>query len=122
MIIGGFQKSSLIDYPGMISAIIFTKGCNFKCPYCHNPELFENTSSDLIKPDDVLSFLSTRKGKLDGVVVTGGEPTLQHDLKDFIKEIKDMDFLVKLDSNGTNPEMLKELINENLVDYVAMDI
>lgn len=122
MIIGGLQKSSLIDYPGLISAIIFTKGCNFKCPYCHNPELFENNSGDDISLPQLFSFLKSRTGKLDGVVVTGGEPTLHKDLKELIQKIKALDFQVKLDSNGTNPVVLKELINEKLVDYVAMDI
>ncbi len=121
MLIGGFQKFSLIDYPGKICAIIFTQGCNFRCPYCHNPELVNVTE----KPLDVweiLSFLETRKGKLDAVEITGGEPTLHKDLIDFIRKIKDMGFLLKLDSNGTNPNVLRALLNEGLVDYIAMDV
>lgn len=119
VLIGGLQKSSLIDYPEKVSAIIFTQGCHFRCPYCHNPELI--TSSSMFQ-DDVLDFLKSRIGKLDGVVITGGEPTLQEGLPKFIKEIKNMGFLVKLDTNGTNSEMLKKLLDENLIDYVAMDI
>ncbi len=121
MLIGGFQKFSLIDYPGKISAIVFTQGCNFRCPYCHNPELVNVTT----KPMDVweiLSFLETRKGKLDAVEITGGEPTLQKDLVDFARKIKEMGFLLKLDSNGTNPDVLRTLLNEGLVDYIAMDV
>ncbi len=121
--IGGLQKSSLIDFPNKISAVIFTQGCNFRCPYCHNPELVNgkrgtgNGSSD-----HVLEFLKRRKGKLDGVVITGGEPTLHENLPELIEQIKDLGFAVKLDTNGTNPEMLERLIDEKLIDYVAMDI
>ena len=120
--IGGFQKSTLIDYPGKIAAIVFTQGCNFRCGYCHNPELLESNPDSKYSVDEILDFLKTRKGKLDGVVITGGEPTLQKGLCDFVKLVKDMDFLVKLDTNGTNPEMLKELVSDGLIDYVAMDI
>lgn len=122
IIIGGLQKSSLIDYPEKISAIIFTQGCNFKCPYCHNPELIGSTSDSPLSVQYILIFLQSRVGKLDGVVITGGEPTLHEDLPQFIKQIKDLGFLVKLDTNGTNSSMLQKLINEKLVDYVAMDI
>lgn len=123
VVIGGLQKSSLIDYPGKISAIIFTQGCNFRCPYCHNPELIiESGTANKMAVSDLLEFLKTRIGKLDGVVITGGEPTLHKGLIEFVKQIKDLGFLVKLDTNGTNPEMLKTLIDEKLVDYVAMDI
>lgn len=136
MIIGGFQKSSLIDYPEKISAIVFTQGCNFKCPYCHNPELIkakckmQNAKSGVgsftktqgIEAEHILEFLDSRKGKLDGVVITGGEPTLHKDLPEFIKEIKGLRFYVKLDTNGTNPKMLQKLLDEKLIDYVAMDI
>ncbi len=123
MLIGGLQKFSLIDYPGKICAIVFTQGCNFRCPYCHNPELvrpelFEKS----LDVWDILSFLETRVGKLDAVEITGGEPTLQKDLTDFIRKIKEMGFLVKLDSNGSNPDILENLINEGLVDYIAMDV
>lgn len=122
MLIGGLQKSSLIDYPGKISAIIFTQGCNFRCPYCHNPEIIKMNGETVTAVSPILDFLKTRKNKLDGVVITGGEPTLQKDLPEFITEIKNMGFLVKLDTNGTNPDMLKGLINNKFIDYVAMDI
>lgn len=120
--IGGLQKSSLIDFPEKISSIIFTQGCNFKCPYCHNPELIDGKKEKEKSTAAVLKFLQSRIGKLDGVVITGGEPTLHKNLPEFIKEIKSMGFLVKLDTNGTNPKMLKSLIDEKLIDYVAMDI
>lgn len=118
--IGGFQKTSFLDYPEKISCIVFTLGCNFRCGYCHNPELFK--IEPVLTVPAFFDFLQTRKGKLDGVVITGGEPTLQNGLLDFIKEIKDLKFLVKLDTNGTNPKILEELLNLNLLDYVAMDI
>lgn len=120
--IGGFQKSSLIDYPEKISAIMFTQGCNFCCPYCHNPELISDLNTTLMQENELFDFLSTRIGKLDGVVITGGEPTLHKYLPKFIKKIKELGFDVKLDTNGSNPEMLNELISKKLVDYVAMDI
>ena len=121
MLIGGFQKTSMIDYPEKIAAIVFTQGCNFRCPYCHNPELV--TGIDKIADEQaVLDFLETRKGKLDGVVVTGGEPCLQKTLPDFLKKLKDKGFAVKLDTNGSKFEMLKDVIDQKLVDYVAMDI
>lgn len=121
--IGGLQKSSLIDYPDKISAIIFTKGCNFKCPYCHNPELIKNSGAETdVSAHYVLEFLKSRIGKLDGVVITGGEPTIHKDLPEFIKQIKGLGFCVKLDTNGTNPGMLQKLVDEKLIDYVAMDI
>ncbi len=121
MKIGGIQKFSLIDYPGKISAIVFTQGCNFSCPYCHNPELHKLKDS-IIKEEEIFDFLKKRQGKLDAIVVTGGEPTLNKDLPDFIRKIKALGFLVKLDSNGTNPEMLKILLADGLLDYIAMDI
>jgi len=121
MRIGGLTRCSLIDFPGQMSAIIFTIGCNFRCPYCHNPELVDETA-DIIPTEDVLDFLRTRIKQLDGVTITGGEPTMHDDLIPFIKEIKALGFKVKLDSNGTNPEMLEKIINEHLVDYLAMDI
>ena len=120
--IGGLQKSSLIDYPEKISAIIFTQGCNFRCPYCHNPELINFSTNSSIDESVLFNFLKTRINKLDAVVITGGEPTLHKGLPEFIKQIKDLGFLVKLDTNGTNPEMLKELLDKKLIDYVAMDI
>ncbi len=120
-IIAGLQKTTFIDFPEKIACIVFTQGCNFRCGYCHNPELFENKEPTL-SVSAFFDFLSKRKGKLDGVVITGGEPTLQKDLKEFIKQIKDLRFAVKLDTNGTNPEILKKLVHENLLDYIAMDI
>ena len=122
MLIGGLQKFSMIDYPGKTCAIIFTVGCNFRCHYCHNPELINGKGCNFIDAQEVLDFLKTRVGKLEAVTITGGEPTLHKDLLEFIKKIKEMGFLVKLDSNGTNPEFLEEIFNANVVDYVAMDI
>ena len=119
--IAGLQKTTFIDYPDKIACIVFTQGCNFRCGYCHNPELFEN-KEPLISLEAFFDFLKLRKGKLDGVVITGGEPTLQKYLKEFIKNIKDLGFVVKLDSNGTNSKILEELLKENLLDYIAMDI
>lgn len=121
MRLGGLQKTSLIDYPGKVCAIVFTIGCNFHCPYCHNPELVDETAAELSE-DDFFAFLESRRGLLDGVTITGGEPTLHNDLIPFINKIKQLGFLVKLDSNGTRPSMLRHLIDHQLVDYVAMDI
>jgi len=120
--IAGIQKTTLLDYPTKIAAIVFTQGCNFRCGYCHNPDLLEQNKNTDFLPENFISFLKTRQGKLDGVVITGGEPTLQSGLYDFIKQIKQLDFAVKLDTNGTNPKILKKLLSENLVDYIAMDI
>jgi pyruvate formate lyase activating enzyme len=120
--IGGLQKSSLIDYPGRISAIVFTQGCNFRCPYCHNPELIAAAVVSEWTSSSVLDFLKTRVGKLDAVVITGGEPCLQDGLEAFISEIKSLGFLVKLDTNGSYPDVLKKILDAKLVDYVAMDI
>ncbi len=121
MRLGGLQKTTLIDYPGKVGAIIFTIGCNFRCPYCHNPELVDETATQ-IPEEEIFAFLAKRKGLLDAVTITGGEPTLHDDLVPFIRKIKEMGFLVKLDTNGTNPHVVKQLIDENLVDYIAMDI
>jgi pyruvate formate lyase activating enzyme len=125
MKIGGFVKQSLIDYPGKIAAIVFTQGCNFRCGYCHNPrlvlpELFPQGQH--ISPQEVLTYLEERKNWLDGVVVTGGEPTIHNDLAEFLKTIKDMGYQVKLDTNGSNPYMLEQIVKEKLADYIAMDI
>jgi pyruvate formate lyase activating enzyme len=123
MKIGGLQKISLIDYPGRISAIVFTQGCNFRCPYCHNPELVDPAQYGPILPEEeVISFLGKRRGKLDAVTVTGGEPTLQPDLDRFLQEIKGMGYLTKIDTNGSNPDVLERLIRGRLVDYLAMDV
>ncbi len=122
-VIGGLKKTSLLDFPDKVSAIVFTQGCNFNCGYCHNPALLEfKPKNDICSTDVFFDFLKKRKGKLDGVVITGGEPTLQRDLYSFIHKIKEEGFLVKLDTNGTNPDIVEKLINENLVDYIAMDI
>ncbi len=123
MKIGGFQKVSLIDYPGMISAIIFSQGCNFRCSYCHNPGLVDpDLFVPCLKEKDVLDFLQTRRGKLDAVAITGGEPTIQNNLKPFIKQIKKIGFAVKLDTNGSKPQVINALLAEKLLDYIAMDI
>lgn len=123
MKIGGWQKFSLIDYPGKISAVIFTQGCRFRCPFCHNPELVvPEKFAESISAGEVLNFLESRKSRLDGVVISGGEPTMQPDLIDFISQLKKMGFSVKLDTNGSFPDALENLIQEKLVDYVAMDI
>jgi pyruvate formate lyase activating enzyme len=123
MKIGGLQKVSLIDYPGQLCAIVFTQGCNFRCPYCHNPELVDpQRFGPVIPEDEVLAFLQKRIGRLDAVELTGGEPTIQHDLKDFIGKLKGMGYLVKLDSNGSNPGLIEELVRKQLIDYLAMDV
>lgn len=128
MIIGGLQKLTLLDYPEHVAAIIFTQGCNFRCHFCYNPKLVVPQSTKTQKDHSNLNesglfeFLRSRKNKLDAVVITGGEPTLHQDLPEFIRKIKDLGFLVKLDTNGTNPDRLKILIDEKLIDYIAMDI
>ena len=123
MIIDGMQKLTLLDYPGKIACLIFTRGCNFRCPFCHNSSLIENNdSTQQISEDDVLKYLEKRRGLLDGVCISGGEPLLQKDIYKFIKKVKDMGYAVKLDTNGSSPVKLKELIDAKLVDYVAMDI
>jgi len=125
MLIGGLQKLTLVDYPGKVAATVFTCGCNFRCPFCHNPELVipqEISRQPKISPEEVLGFLRERVGQLDGVCVTGGEPTIQDDLPDFIAKIKELGFLVKLDANGSRPAMLERLLVGGLLDYVAMDI
>ena len=124
MIIGGLLKNSLIDYPGKLSCGIFLSGCNFDCPYCHNPDLAKGCSLTTAESDlqNVYRFIENRKGFLDGVVISGGEPTLQKDLFDLCENIKQMGYPVKLDTNGSRPEVLKPLIQERLLDYVAMDV
>ena len=113
----------MIDYPDKVACIVFTQGCNFRCPYCHNPELVKpEMFGESLNEDEFFDFLKERVGKLDAVSITGGEPTLQYDLIEFIKKIRDLGFLIKLDTNGTNPEMLKEIIDQKLVNYLAMDI
>lgn len=122
MLIGGFQKFSLIDYPEKICAIVFTQGCNFRCGYCHNPELVKPEKFETpISEKDFFSFLKKRQEKLEAVTITGGEPTMQKDLIQFIKKIKSMGYLVKLDSNGSNPEVLENIFKLKIIDYIAMD-
>ena len=120
---GGFEKFTLIDYPTKVACMVYTIGCNFRCPYCHNPELVDETVSTAIDEKEILDFLKGRTGMLDGLVITGGEPTMHgDDLLSFMREVKKLGFLVKLDSNGTNPVVLRQAIDEKIVDYIAMDI
>lgn len=121
--IGGLQKVTLLDFPGKVACTVFLTGCNLRCPYCHNPELvLPQDSKKYISEGELFKFLVSRKGKLDGVCITGGEPTVHPELPFLIRRIRDMGFLIKLDSNGTAPEMLEHLLREKLLDYVAMDI
>ncbi len=121
MKIGGFQETSLLDYPGKVCAIVWTVGCNFRCPFCYNTDLV-SAETDSLSVDYVLSFLDKRIGKLDALSITGGEPLLHEDISDFIKEVKDRGFLVKVDTNGSFPHRLEQLIDEDLIDYVSMDV
>jgi pyruvate formate lyase activating enzyme len=140
MKIGGLEKNSLIDYPGELAAVVFTVGCVFRCPFCYNPMLVLSPSGDrhgnsslpqgiehdkghtLLNEDDLFLFLNNRVGKLDAVVITGGEPTMHSDLPEFIRRIRALGYKIKLDTNGTNPEILKKLLQDGLIDYLAMDI
>jgi len=123
MLIKGIQKTTLLDYPGKIASIIFLAGCNFRCPYCQNPSLVNGYNElPTIPESDVLEFLRGRRKWLDGVCITGGEPTLHKDLPSFIAEVKKEGLLVKLDTNGSNPWMLERLLKDGLLDYIAMDI
>jgi len=133
MIIGGLEKLTLLDYPDHLAAIIFTQGCNFRCHFCYNPMLVlprkggdeKNKKEKGFSPlstEDLFLFLKERFGRLEGVVITGGEPTMHPDLPSFIKKIKDIGYLVKLDTNGTKPEMVSQLIKDKLIDYIAMDL
>lgn len=123
MNISGFQKLTLLDYPNHVACTVFTGGCNLRCPFCHNALLVTKLDKNaFIDEEEIFSLLKKRKGVLDGVAITGGEPLLQKDIKDFIYKVKSLDFLVKLDTNGTFPAELEGLIDEKLVDYVAMDI
>jgi len=126
MQISSVQRSTLVDFPGKISCVVFTPGCNFRCDFCHNPELVLpeeiQKNKNFITENSFFNFLSTRKNLLDGVVITGGEPTLQKDLFSFLQKIREQNFSIKLDTNGTNPKILEKIIYNNLVDYFAMDI
>ncbi|MFH1781360.1 MAG: anaerobic ribonucleoside-triphosphate reductase activating protein [Patescibacteria group bacterium] len=123
MIISGLQKTTLIDYPDKIAAVVFTRGCNFKCPFCYNPELVNPDKYYPEMPEqEILDYLEKRKNVLDGVVITGGEPLIYSDIENFIRKVKAMGYKIKLDSNGTNPKLLEDLIDKKLVDFVAMDI
>ncbi len=122
MIISGLQKMTLLDYPGRVACTVFLQGCNFRCPFCHNSGLLGAAQDDTIPVEELLDFLRKRVGILDGVCITGGEPTLQSDLPQLLKQIKDLGYAIKLDTNGSHPNMLKHLVREKLIDYVAMDI
>jgi len=125
MIIGGLQPVTLLDYPQKVAAIIFTSGCNMRCPFCYNPSLVLPdmiVKNKLLVESEVLDFLIRRKKYLDGVVITGGEPTIHADLSSFCQKLKDIGYDIKLDTNGLRPEVIKELIDGRLVDYIAMDI
>ena len=121
MKISGFDKLTLLNYPDKVACTIFTSGCNLRCPFCHNSGLVTNNYNE-ISFDSIYEYLKKRVGILDGVCITGGEPLIHADIKDYIKKIKDLGYLVKIDTNGCNPKLLKELIDLKLVDYIAMDI
>jgi pyruvate formate lyase activating enzyme len=123
MTIGGFQSFSLSEFPGKISAVVFCRGCNFRCPYCHNPELVDPERFAPAWPEDrVMGELAARRERVQGVVVTGGEPTLQQDLERFIREVRDLGFAVKLDTNGSDPDALAGLLASGLLDHVGLDV
>ena len=122
MKIHGLQKMTLLDFPGHVACTVFLGGCDFRCPFCHNFELVDGSEKPIMDEDELISFLESRTALLDGVAITGGEPCLHGDLPELIKKIRAIGYPVKLDTNGNHPEMLKQLIDERLVDYVAMDI
>lgn len=122
MVFSGLQKLTLLDYPGLTACTVFTSGCNFHCPFCHNSSLVLHSGGPEICEEEILAFLKKREGILEGLVISGGEPTLHKDLEDFLIKVKQMSYKVKLDTNGTNPEMVKCLVGSGLVDKVAMDI
>lgn len=125
MKIGGLQKLTLVDYPGKIAAAVFLSGCNFRCPFCQNAELVVSEfmpAADLISETELFEYLDSKSGFIDGICISGGEPTLNLELADFIKKIRTKGYLIKLDSNGSNPEILSKLLDEKLIDYIAMDI
>lgn len=122
MIIAGLQKLTLLDYPGKTACTVFTLGCNFRCKFCHNSPLVTESESTRIEQDEILQFLQTRKGKLDGICISGGEPLLQNGIVNFLKKVKDLGFLIKIDTNGSCFSRLEEIIKGGLCDFVAMDI
>ena len=122
MKIHGLQKMTLLDFPGLVACTVFLGGCDLRCPFCHNAEILDMNAPEVMDEKELLAFLETRRGKLDGVAITGGEPTLQPDLMQYIKKIKDIGYLVKLDTNGFNPKVLSSLIEDRLIDYSAVDI
>ena len=122
MDIAGLQKMTLLDFPGRVACTVFTQGCNFRCPFCHNSDLLPMKGDVYMTDEELLAFLQKRTGLLDGVCFTGGEPTMQPELPKLMKSIKDLGYAIKLDTNGTNPKMLKEMVEAGLLDYVAMDI
>ena len=123
MKIAGIQKLTLLDYPGKVACTIFTSGCNFRCPFCHNASLvLPELLNDTISTEEVLSFLKKRQGVLDGICLTGGEPLINNDVFEFLTKIKDMGYFIKLDTNGSFPKKLKTLVSSGVIDYVAMDI
>lgn len=123
MVISGFQKLTLVDYPEHIACLIFTQGCNFRCPFCHNSDLVNSMDSkNQISEKEILDYLEKRRGLIDGICISGGEPLLQKDIAIFMKLVKEKGYKIKLDTNGSKPQILKKLIEDNLVDYVAMDI
>ena len=122
MIIKGIQKLTLLDFPERVACTVFTAGCNFRCPFCHNASLVVKNGIDVIPEEEIFDFLDKRRGRLSGVCISGGEPTLQPDLIPFIRRIREMGYAIKLDTNGYRPDVVKELIDGGLVDYIAMDI
>ena len=122
MNIAGLQKMTLLDFPGKVACTVFFQGCNFRCPFCHNSDLLSGQGQPLMDDEELLSFLQKRKGLLDGVCITGGEPTLQQELPQLLSRIKELGYAVKLDTNGAQPQVLRALMEQGLVDYVAMDI
>ena len=122
MDVNGLQKLTLLDYPGKCACTVFLAGCNLRCPFCHNASLVVGQAPTAMTEEEFLNFLKKRRGLLDGVCITGGEPTLRKDLPEFISKIRELGYLVKLDTNGSNPKMLRQLIDDKLIDYAAMDI
>lgn len=120
--IAGLQKMTLLDFPGKVACTVFLQGCNYRCPFCHNSGLLTGAGEQLMTDEEFFAFLESRKGLLDGVCVSGGEPTLMADIREFLGRIREMGFCVKLDTNGSRPQVLKALVGEKLVDYVAMDV